>query len=59
MTEKKKTAIIMQLRPQLKELREFNVPEDKFKEFLFIFARILVPKWPEDSLREIINDLLQ
>ena len=59
MAEKKKSAIIMQLRPKLQELRQCNLPEDKFKEFLLIFARILVPKWPEESLRSIINDLVK
>lgn len=59
MAEKKKSAIIMQLRPKLQELRQYNLPEDKFKEFLLIFARILVPKWPEESLRSIINDLVK
>ena len=49
----------MQLRPKLQELRQCNLPEDKFKEFLLIFARILVPKWPEESLRSIINDLVK
>lgn len=56
---KEKETLIIQLRPQYERLREYNLPEDLFRRFLLAFAKILVPKWPEDSLCEIINDLIK
>lgn len=57
MAEKKKSAIIMQLRPKIQQAQQSEFSEETLKQLLFTFAQSLVPKWPEASLREIINEL--
>lgn len=54
MAEKTK-AIILELRPKFKELRDARTySEASVKRIMFTFARELGIDWPDDELREFI-----
>ena len=49
-------ALILQLRPTFKELRDERVYEERdVKKILFGFARDLGCKWPDDELKAFIE----